>query len=137
MKEERRRQPRYPLDKLKVHLRMRRGLFNHEWVSVKPIDYSRSGVGFKTDEVLGVGDSVMISIRLVLEFGDVVIDEAPSIVRHAEKECSCFNYGVQFDLESRRMKREEVQQGLVRIESLLERYKGIQERMREHTPRGH
>ena len=122
---ERRRRPRFPLENLRIHLRVKRGLFSREWVAVKPFDFSRTGVGFKTDELLTPGEHIVVSLRLELEFGDVLVEEADGIVRHSEKECSCFNYGVEFDLSSRRMKREEIQYSLSRMEVLLERYNDI------------
>jgi hypothetical protein len=129
MVQERRESSRYPLDNLKIHLRVKRGFLSREWVEVKAIDFSRTGLGFKTDEIMATGDLVVISIHLHLDFGDVVIQEVEGVVRHIQKECSCFNYGVEFDFNSRRMKKENVQYGLARIEVLLERYRDILTKM--------
>jgi len=112
-----------------VRLKVKRSLFNTEWVAVRPLAYSRNKLALKTDEIMRVGDRIQVSLHLRLDFGDVLIDEAEAIVDSLEKDCSCFNYQTTFDQASRRMRRAEIQQGLTRMENLLDRYRDILQKM--------
>jgi len=129
MTQDRRGRLRHPLDSLSVRLKVKRSLFNTEWVAVRPLAYSRNKLTLKTDEIMRVGDRIQVSLHLRLDFGDVLIDEAEAIVDSLEKDCSCFNYQTTFDQASRRMRRAEVQQGLTRMENLLDRYRDILQKM--------
>src|SRR5690606_40990685 len=86
MTQDRRGRLRHPLDSLSVRLKVKRSLFNTEWVAVRPLAYSRNKLTLKTDEIMRVGDRIQVSLHLRLDFGDVLIDEAEAIVDSLEKE---------------------------------------------------
>lgn len=120
-KRERRLKLRHPLSHLKLRLRVRRGWLTHEWVDVRPLDFSLRGLSFRTDEVFEPGDRATLALQFMMEMGDLSLESVEVIVRHREKHCSCFNYGCEFN-PARTRNWAHASQVLTSIEALLSRY---------------
>jgi len=96
MGKERRRVDRQSWLKLESKVFIKRSLFKKEWVSVVPFDFSRYGMGIQTDEQYQLSDDVSLSIKLLMENEEIVVDLIHGVVRYKEKHHSRFNYGVEF-----------------------------------------
>lgn len=118
VKDERRRCDRYRWLRFESRVCVRRSLFNKEWISVVPYDFSHYGMGVQTDEAYELGDPVCLSLELTQESGVILVPRLTGVVRYKEKHHSRFNYGVEFTFQSRAEK-VALDDDLIRIEQAL------------------
>ncbi|OZG70250.1 hypothetical protein BTA51_26995 [Hahella sp. CCB-MM4] len=115
---------------LDAQLKVRRGMFSHEWVKVQVFKFSADGMTVRTDEDLPAGSRATFSILLAMDFGDIRIDKIEARVNGREKVCSCFDYTLDFVLGSNAVRREAIQSSLQKIESLLSSYDSLLNKIR-------
>lgn len=123
---ERRRRQRLPWIKMEARIRVRKNLLSSTWEDVDVIDFSRLGMGMVTKHSFSRGDSLILSLRLATEVGDIVVDKVTALVRHREAHEKGFRLGLEFEEDQP----EKVDGGLNRIEALLSRHSEVTERMR-------
>jgi len=121
MGKERRRIDRQSWLKLESKVYIKRSLFKKEWVSVVPFDFSRYGMGIQTDEQYQLNDEVSLSIKLIMENDEIVVDFIRGVVRYKEKHHSRFNYGVEFYFETSNEK-QDLNENLSSIEDSLREF---------------
>lgn len=123
---ERRRARRFPSAELKTKLKVKKGLFS-DWIDVNTRDYSKLGIAIETDRQLEIDQSATLAISLVVDMGEIILDKIEGKVRNKAKEGFNHRYGIEFDLESK--KSAQIQEQLLRIESMLEKSTRLQERL--------
>ncbi|SRR5690606_27425306 len=129
--EDRRIARRYPAVELKASLRVKKGLFNENWVPITAVDYNRRGLAIETDVALQAEESILLALELVMDMGTIQIDKLAAVIRYCQPRGNQYRYGVEFDFEGPRfMRAPQMETQLVRIEGLLERNRQITTRIR-------
>jgi hypothetical protein len=122
---------RSPLEYLQVQAKMKRGLMSWEWVSVQVLKFDAAGMTIRTDEDLSLGGRSLFSIRLAMEFGEILVSKIEAVALSREKVCSCFDYLMMFDFSNcSSANREGTTKNLKRIDSLLASYSSLVNRMK-------
>ncbi|MCP5209143.1 MAG: PilZ domain-containing protein [Hahellaceae bacterium] len=130
MSQERRRRSRLPWANLEAKIKIKKSLFASTWLDVRPFDFSVLGVGLKTTQPFEKGDVIVISFRLALDMGEIVLDDLPGIIRHKVDKAGMYSYGVEFDASAKITNKEETRQQLDRIEAILRKHAEIVDRIK-------
>ena len=109
-----------PIPDLFIRVKVRRGFMKKEWVDVKCYLLDKTHCLIKTDEVFPLNDKIVLSLRLELEPINLVIDSINATVLKKDKECSCFYYNLEFDVNSLKGP-PATESPLVRLERLIKR----------------
>ncbi len=123
---ERRRRQRLPWIKMEARIRVRKNFLASGWEDVTVVDFNKLGIGIVTQRSLSQDESLVLSLRLSTEVGDIVVDKVGALVRHTEDHELGRRFGLEFESELS----DEVVRGLTRIEKLLSRYAQVTDRMR-------
>jgi len=122
--DERRRRQRLPWVSMEAQVKIRKGMLSSEWVSVKVVDFSRLGIGIRTESDLGSESRVQLSLVLKTEVGDIAVDKVGGTIRHSHLEENGRFVGIEFEEKPKAT----VSEGLQRIEGILERYQKLASR---------
>jgi hypothetical protein len=77
---------------LLMRVKVKRSLFNSEWVNIKVLNLCTSSCLIKTDEDFETNDIISLSLKFSCHPSPVVIDSLYAQVISKTKECSCYLY---------------------------------------------
>ena len=126
---------RFPAAELKAELKIKSGFFSTALEEIHTVDYNKKGLAFVSSKPFEENQSITLKITLVMEMGNISIDNIIAVVKnkfpeHEHQQHGDTRIGAAFDFEStRHMKSIDTQSPLGRIEGILERSQNLRMKM--------
>lgn len=122
---------RFPAAELQAKVKIKSGIFNSEWEDVRVADYNKKGISFVTNQDFTEGQEVTFHITLVMEMGNIEVNNIKAVVQNrysetTQPELGANHIGTAFNYQANRhMKSLDIQSQLGRIEGILERSQNL------------
>ena len=117
---------------LMMRVKVKRSIFNSEWVDIKVLKLCTGSCLIKTDEDFETSDIINLSLKFSCRPTPIVIDSLYAQVISKTKECSCFLYhlnlehtGIKKNIDNTFMRLRQVELMILKKKALEEKRKII------------